>query len=433
MSDIAIKVQNLSKQYLIGEKVQPYDRMIRDLLLNFLPHRSKAKQNGNTIWALKDISFEVKKGEILGIIGRNGAGKSTLLKVLSRITEPTKGYAEIYGRVGSLLEVGTGFHPELTGRENIYLNAAILGMKRREIHKKFDAIVSFAEVEKFIDTPVKHYSSGMYIRLAFAVAAHLEPEILVVDEVLAVGDYQFQKKCFGKMGEVGKQGKTVLLVSHNMPSIINLCQHAILLSTGEKLCEGSAEEVVRTYLATTKLAAGQVHWDDLGQAPGNEVVRLQTVRILQEGIQGSTEDVDISKEVCIEMEYFVLKENAPLYSAIWLRDHMGTPVLASGNSPSVSLTSDEWYGKPHPRGSYKTICRIPGNFLNEGRYSIAAILGTVPSNTIVLEDNAVSFQVHDTGEMRKEFYGYWIGTVRPKLAWETRFLESENREMKHVG
>lgn len=271
MSEIAIRCEGLSKQYRIGER-ESY-KTLRDVITDTAagPFRRlrSAIQNGNgsstqnskletsnSIWALDDVSFEVKRGEVVGIIGRNGAGKSTLLKILSRITKPTKGHAQIHGRVGSLLEVGTGFHPELTGRENIYLNAAILGMRRAEIERKFDDIVAFAEVEKFIDTPVKRYSSGMYVRLAFAVAAHMETEILVIDEVLAVGDAQFQKKCFGKMGEVSKEGRTILFVSHDMTAIQTLCERAVLLEDGKVDGDGNAEEQVAAYLANTKLRRG---------------------------------------------------------------------------------------------------------------------------------------------------------------------------------
>jgi len=258
MSDIAIRVEGLGKRYRIGR--QERYRTLRDTLVEgaqrtvrtirgWLSRDGRRESDEQTIWALKDVSFEVKRGEVLGIIGRNGAGKSTLLKILSRVTEPTEGWAEVRGRVGSLLEVGTGFHPELTGRENIYLNGAILGMKRAEIARKFDEIVAFAEVEKFIDTPVKHYSSGMYLRLAFAVAAHLEPEILLVDEVLAVGDAAFQKKCLGKMGEVAGEGRTVLFVSHNMAAIDELCSSAICLQAGRVAKSGPTPAVVSFYLA----------------------------------------------------------------------------------------------------------------------------------------------------------------------------------------
>ncbi|MBI1883215.1 MAG: ABC transporter ATP-binding protein [Chlamydiae bacterium] len=470
MSDnIAIRVENLGKLYKIGERERYYsfrDRLTTLFTAPFRYARSVMSRNGSYpsrrrpslvldksktsrggrgspgaaplthneshIWALKDVSFEIKRGEVVGVIGRNGAGKSTLLKILSRITEPTEGGAEIHGRVRSLLEVGTGFHPELTGRENILLNGAIMGMKRVEIRRKFDEIVAFAEVGKFIDTPVKRYSSGMYVRLAFAVAAHLEPEVLLVDEVLAVGDAEFQKKCLGKMGDVAKEGRTVVIVSHNMPSIMNLCERAILLREGEVIKDGRAAEVVQAYLAVARSAGGEVTWSDVENAPGNDLVRLQAVRIFQEGIDASTADVDISKEVRIEISYWNLQENAKLYTSIWLRDQVGTVVLASGSHKSISLTEDLWYGKPRPVGSFRALCKIPANFLNEGLYSVTAIVGTGSSETQILQDYVLSFHVHDTGEMRKEFYGTWIGTVRPKLAWSTEYLPSMDPVTSHA-
>jgi lipopolysaccharide transport system ATP-binding protein len=421
-----IRVENLSKRYTLGEREAPY-RTIRETLSRavrapFGRRNSNVSSPDRTIWALKGISFEVQPGEILGIIGRNGAGKSTLLKMLSRITEPTTGRIELYGRLGSLLEVGTGFHPELTGRENVYLNGAILGMKRSEIEHRFDEIIAFAEIEKFLDTPVKHYSSGMYMRLAFAVAAYLEPEILVVDEVLAVGDSEFQKKCLGKMGEISKEGRTVLLVSHNMPSIINLCQRTILLNSGEIVAMGRPAEIVQNYLSLARSDGGEVVWSDPQQAPGNETVRLLAVRILQEGIEGPTADVDISKEVLVQITYQNLLEGSPLYSGFWLKDQMGTFVLSSGNAPSVSLTNDPWYGQPHPCGVFQSVCRIPGNFLNEGPYNISPFVGKVPNKVQILEDGILSFHVHDTGEMRKEYLGQWAGTVRPRFSWHTQSL-----------
>jgi len=252
MSDVAIRIDNVSKQYRIGKAKLRHDTL-RDQLTygvkSLFSRNGRHSPAANTIWALKDVSFEVKEGEVIGIIGRNGAGKSTLLKILSRISVPTEGRAEIYGRVGSLLEVGTGFHPELTGRENIYLNGAILGMRKKELDRKFDEIVTFAEIKKFIDTPVKFYSSGMYVRLAFAVAAHLEPEILLVDEVLAVGDAAFQKKCLGKIGQVAGEGRTVLVVSHNMAIIQKHCGRAVLLEQGRVVALGEALQVVVDYLA----------------------------------------------------------------------------------------------------------------------------------------------------------------------------------------
>lgn len=384
-----------------------------------------ANGNGheNDLWALRDVSFDVQPGEVLGVIGRNGAGKSTLLKILSRITQQTKGEVTLRGRVASLLEVGTGFHPELSGRDNIFLNGAILGMTKAEIRRKFDEIVAFAEVERFLDTPVKRYSSGMYVRLAFAVAAHLDPEILLVDEVLAVGDSDFQKKCLGKMGAIARGGRTVLLVSHNMASVVNLCQRSILLNGGKLVFDGSASEVVQHYLSMTGSDLGEVVWPDPSLAPGNDIVRLHAVRILQEGAAGATAAVDISKDVLIQITYWNLRDGARLYPAIWLRTGMGTDVLSSSNVRSINLVTDVWGERPQPPGLFQSVCRIPGNFLNEGRYRITAILGTVPSDTQVLEEDLLSLDVHDTGEMRKEYYGGWLGVVRPRLAWQTTYLE----------
>src|SRR5256714_4756262 len=272
-----ITVENVGKRYRIGQSQASYSTL-RDSLVEAVrsPFKRLARNNGPAefIWAVENVSFEVKPGEVVGLIGRNGAGKSTLLKLLSRITEPTKGRILLYGRVGSLLEVGTGFHAELTGRENIYLNGAILGMARNEIVRKFDEIVSFAEVEKFIDTPVKHYSSGMYLRLAFAVAAHLEPEILLVDEVLAVGDARFQRKCLGKMSDVAQQGRTVLFVSHNMAAVQQLTTHSVMLDSGAFIERGTAAKIVSHYLTRSTVRNTERVWPDLATAPGNDAVRL---------------------------------------------------------------------------------------------------------------------------------------------------------------
>jgi lipopolysaccharide transport system ATP-binding protein len=281
MPDIAIRVDHLSKMYLIGHARQRQDTL-RDLLVDTLkrPFKRDGKQdNPDQLWALKDVSFEVKHGEVLGIIGRNGAGKSTLLKILSRITEPTQGRAVLNGRVGSLLEVGTGFHPELTGRENIYLNGSLLGMRRVEIDKKFDEIVAFAEIEKFLETPVKRYSSGMYVRLAFAVAAHLEPEILLVDEVLAVGDIEFQKKCLGKMGEVAKFGRTVLFVSHNMNAVQRLCSKTLMLDHGGIVSFGQTDKVVSDFYTKVAAVAITNQWNDLNYLPREGTAKAQFSRI----------------------------------------------------------------------------------------------------------------------------------------------------------
>src|SRR6185369_5415883 len=274
-----IKATNVAKQYQLGSSQNSFVTL-RDTLSEVVRaqlKRLRANQNAGTVMALRDVSFEVNAGEVLGIIGRNGAGKSTLLKVLARITEPSAGRIDLYGRVASLLEVGTGFHPELTGRENIHLNAAILGMTRAEIQRRFDEIVAFSEIEDFIDTPVKRYSSGMYLRLAFAVAAHLDPEILLVDEVLAVGDARFQRKCLNKMQAIGDGGRTVLFVSHDMSAVTRLCPRTILLDGGRVLRDGSSHEVVGAYLSSDLGTTAAREWPDLTRAPGNDIVRLRAV------------------------------------------------------------------------------------------------------------------------------------------------------------
>lgn len=424
-----ISVHNLGKEYVIGGPEETYPTF-RDALVGmarapFARLQRKGQGEQATVWALKGVSFEVQAGEVVGIIGRNGAGKSTLLKLLSRITEPTTGRIEIRGRVASLLEVGTGFHPELTGRENIYLNGAILGMSRREIQRNFDEIVAFAEVEKFIDTPVKRYSSGMYLRLAFAVAAHLEPEILIVDEVLAVGDVAFQKKCMGKMDQVAKTGRTVLFVSHNLGSLVNLCPRAILLVQGQKWSEGPSGEIVNQYIAMGREDNGEKSWPDQATAPGNGKVRLHAVRIVSGG--QTTADVDIQEDVRVEIEFWNLKAGQHLCASIHVNDNMGVGVLASANYPSATLGRDEWFNQPYPEGLYRTVCTLPGNFLNEGRYSINAfVLSDVMQIEASVKD-VVSFTVHDTGTMRQEYGGTWLGVVRPKLAWQTQPLSTASR------
>lgn len=304
MSDIAIRVDNLGKRYRIGAKQERYSRFTEKVMdtltspIRRLRHLGQPTPPEETLWALKDVSFEVKRGEALGIIGRNGSGKSTLLKVLSRITEPTEGHAEIHGRVASLLEVGTGFHPELTGRENIYLNGAILGMRRGEIERRFDEIVAFAEIEKFLDTPVKRYSSGMYVRLAFAVAAHLDPDILLVDEVLAVGDTEFQKKCLGKMGDVAREGRTVLFVSHNMAAVRQLCLKGLLLNQGRVQSIGDVDLVQRDYLASTEAQTEYVDLSHYSHRSGTQQVSFEWA-LLQDRNQRSCRIFSIGDDITL--------------------------------------------------------------------------------------------------------------------------------------
>src|SRR6185503_18260307 len=319
-----IKVENLGKRYRLGARQTPYGSL-RDSLAGVVraPWKRLQRNGPNPlIWALRDVSFTIQPGEAVGIVGRNGAGKSTLLKLLSRITEPTTGLIELYGRIASLLEVGTGFHPELTGRENIYLNGAILGMTRAEIRRKFDEIVAFAEVEPFIDTPVKHFSSGMYLRLAFAVAAHLEPEILLVDEVLAVGDARFQRKCLDKMQEVGKQGRTVLFVSHNMPAVTRLCSRTILLDAGRVIGDGPSSEIVSAYLSSGLGTTAAREWPELDEAPGNDVVKLRAVRV-QSQAGTVTDAMDIRRPITIEMDYEVLKSGHVLVPNLHFHNEEG--------------------------------------------------------------------------------------------------------------
>jgi len=420
MNDIMIRAENLGKMYQIGETIR-HDT-VRDAISQFFSRtlRSGKRNNSDTIWALKDVSFEIKRGEVVGIIGRNGAGKTTLLRILSRITEPTEGYAEIHGRAGSLLEVGTGFHPELTGRENIFLNGAILGMTKREIKSKFNEIVAFAEIEKFIDTPVKRYSSGMYVRLAFAVAAHLEPEILIVDEVLAVGDTSFQKKCLNKMQDVGEQGRTVLFVSHNMPAVTRLCQRTILLNEGGIQRDGPTHQVISAYLGSAVGTSAVREWSDLRKAPGNEIVRLRAVRVKTEDGQIS-ETIDIRKPVCIQMEYEVLEAGHVLVPNYHVFNDEGIYIF---------ITTDyepEWRNKPRPVGRYISTALIPGNFLAEGTLIIGAAISTMkPVKIHFFERDAVVFQVIDSIEsdsVRGDYAGTFPGVVRPLLKWTTQFKE----------
>lgn len=434
MSDVAISAEKIGKRYHIGEHLQ--FKSLRDSIASAVssPIRALANwarqplANADTVsangdfWALKDVSFEIKHGETMGIIGRNGAGKSTILKILARITAPTEGRAQVHGRVGSLLEVGTAFHGELTGRENIFLNGAILGMRRNEIARKFDEIVAFADIDKFIDTPVKHYSSGMFMRLAFAVAAHLEPEILLVDEVLAVGDIEFQKKCLGKMGEIANQGRTVLFVTHNMVSLANLCPRSILLEGGHKIQDGPTKDVIGSYLAMQKSYQGERIWNDLQSAPGNDRLRLHAVRIFSASAVSG--DVEIDKDIEIQIDFWNLKPGANASVCIHLLDKMGVIVLSSMNTPSVNLITDEWSGAPYPVGFYRTVCTIPGNFLNEGLYSLKVLLATNVIHLDAVVTDVVSFNVLDNGAMRREYSGIWYGVVRPKLAWRTTCLKS---------
>jgi lipopolysaccharide transport system ATP-binding protein len=422
MTDYAIRVEGLSKEFRLGLATESY-KTLRDSIANLFlsrwrSNRSEEVKREDTFWALKDISLAIKAGEVVGVIGRNGAGKSTLLKILSFITEPTSGIVEIRGRISSLLEVGTGFHGELTGRENIYLNGAILGMTRVEINRKFDEIVAFAEVEKFIDTQVKHYSSGMYLRLAFAVAAHLDPEILIVDEVLAVGDANFQRKCLNKMHDASQKGRTILFVSHNMPAITSLCDRAIWLDQGQIVKDGAPQQVVSNYLSSGIVKTGVREWLDPSMAPGNEIVQLRAVRLrLSNGYTKSV--IDIREPFSIEVEYYVTKAGYVLAPNIGFDNEEGACIFVLGDQDPY------WRSRPRPVGRFISKVFIPGNFLADGTINVGA--GIITENPFVVhcdEARAISFQVIDSFEgnaARRDYTGKIPGFVRPLLKWETQF------------
>jgi len=405
-----IKVENLSKQYRIGVRQASYstlrDSITEKLRAPFDWLRRNGNHEGGAIWALRDVSFEVAPGEIVGVIGRNGAGKSTLLKILSRITEPTIGQVDIYGRVGSLLEVGTGFHPELSGRENVYLNGAILGMKRSEIDRKFDEIVAFAEIEKFIDTTVKHYSSGMYMRLAFAVAAHLEPEILLVDEVLAVGDANFQKKCLGKMREVGMEGRTVLFISHNMTALQSLCDRALWLDSGRLKDDGWKNGVVSKYLQTTASAVTEQVWNDPDTAPGNECVRMHLARLCLD-CEAETDVITVQIPLRMEFKYWNRIHGAKLNLSLHLYNLEGVCIF---NSISETDAYDV--------GLVGGTCYIPGDLLNDGIYRAMIMIVRDRSVPLYTHDDILVFEVNDV-ERESGWLGKWSGALRPKLEWKT--------------
>ena len=423
---MAVSAQGLGKCYLIGE-LQKY-KTLRDQLASAVlaPARwgraifagdSSAQESEppNKIWALKDVSFTVKKGEAVGIIGRNGAGKSTLLKILSRITEPSEGRGEIFGRVGSLLEVGTGFHPELTGRENIFLNAAILGMRKDEIKDKFDGIVNFAEIDKFIDTPVKHYSSGMYVRLAFAVAAHLEPEILLVDEVLAVGDAAFQKKCLGKMGEVAQEGRTVLFVSHNMGAVRAFCDRAILIDRGRLAMDGDTSDVISAYLSneTVREAEGEIEWEE-ATSPGGDELRLRAIRLLGPD-QKVSSIFEVDKPIKIEITYQVKQ--------VLRNFRLRIALLTSQGEIAFQTTDHNTRAEEIGPGIYKSTCVIPGYLLNIGQYFVR-VGGGIPGVKLLLRGKEyLGFQTDGAGNQGSNFPEHWPGAVCPRLEWHSEKVD----------
>lgn len=410
-----LRVEQLGKRYSIGKATGPGGSLreqIEEVLRTprrLLSRSSSRKEPDPTIWALREVSFEVQPGEILGIIGKNGAGKSTLLKILSRITAPTTGTADIYGRVGSLLEVGTGFHADLTGRENLYLNGSILGMQRREIDRKFEEIVEFAEIGPFIDTPVKRYSSGMYLRLAFAVAAHLEPEILIVDEVLAVGDFGFQKKCLGKMSEVAREGRTILFVSHNLVALRSLCYRGLLLDQGEVVTMGTIDAAVQAYLQQHSTTRHE--WVAPEEKGDTSAVRLLAVRLR------STPPVDpqrltVEDPFSIEVDYRSNLPDALLQVSLVLDNLEGICVFNARSQP-----------KRFPSGLIRQCCQIPANLLNDGSYTLRVVLIQDTNVGLIDRPNLLQFEVHDV-ERQGTWYGKWSGVVRPQLEWANRVVSS---------
>ena len=410
MSTVVIDAEGLGKSYHRGALQQ--STLLRDHLSRMLrsPLSVFQRPRDETFWALENVSLELREGEVLGLIGRNGAGKTTLLKILSRITKPTTGWAEIRGRVGSLLEVGTGFHPELTGRENTFLSGAILGMGKTEIKRKFDEIVAFAELEKFIDTPVKHYSSGMYVRLAFAVAAHLEPEILFVDEVLAVGDAAFQKKCLGKMGNVSREGRTIVFVSHNMTALQRLCTRVVWLNGGQVIETGDAKMVIDHYLQKNAVANLESVWDDNPTAPGNDRVRLRSVRILPKADAG--EPITVHTPLQMEFTYFNYVPDTVLNVSMILNNLEEVCVFASASD-----------FEPRPQGVIRHTVEIPGNFLNVGSYYVNMLIVKDASTGILFQNNVAAFEVVE-GQVVGNWYGRLPGAVRPQLKWLSEVIET---------
>jgi lipopolysaccharide transport system ATP-binding protein len=415
MSNWAIRVDRLGKRYRLGVPAVRY-QTLRDTISGAFSRLNMLKMDGvgiETIWALRDISFEVEQGKVLGIIGRNGAGKSTLLKILSRVTDPTEGTADIRGRVGSLLEVGTGFHPELTGRENISLNGAILGMKRAEIESRFDEIVQFAEVDQFIDTPVKRYSSGMYLRLAFAVAAHLEPEILVVDEVLAVGDAEFQRKCLGKMSDVARQGRTVLFVSHNMSAVLRLTEESLVIEKGHLAMRAPSAQAVDYYLSRGFSQEGQRTWHEDEIPHDAEPFRPLSIRVRNQS--GQVADTVRSLEpFTIEVTYTLTAPVTGLRVGIYLLSTRGEYILTSFDTDQPGL-----YEKYSTRvaGSYTSLCTIPADLLNEGRYVIAVNASSFRIKRYFQDEQALTFNVDAAGAPGTHWPEPRLGPVRPRLAW----------------
>jgi len=412
-----ITAENISKKYIIDHKQKSSGpSTIRDVFSESFDKMfsSKKKQSKfdetEEFWALKDVNFTIDQGDRIGIVGHNGAGKSTLLKILSRITEPSTGQIKIDGRIASLLEVGTGFHPELTGRENIFLNGAILGMAKSEIKQSFDTIVDFAGVEKFLDTPVKRYSSGMYVRLGFAIAAHLNPEILIVDEVLAVGDTEFQKKCLGKMRDVSESGRTLIFVSHNLTAIQALCNKAFYFEKGRLIDQGETTHIVTNYLSKVSHKTLERHWDSVDSAPGNDQVRIKSFRLLAD-YQDNLIHIDVRTPMNFQFEFWNMEEGANLNLSMHLYTFTGECIFNVG-------TTSQQFGKGLVTGT----CEIPGHFLNDGSYVVSMMIVKDTSTVLYNMEEALIFDIEDYRE-NVTWYGKWPGYIRPNLNFSIRQTE----------
>ena len=417
-----IQVENLSKQYRLGnvgtgtvkDDLKRWWYRVRgkeDPFLRIGDTNDRSTRAGSDyVWALRDIHFAVQPGEVLGIIGRNGAGKSTLLKILSRVTEPTTGRIAMNGRVASLLEIGTGFHPDLTGRENIYLNGAILGMRKKEIDRKLDEIIAFAGVERYIDTPVKRYSSGMHVRLGFAVAAHLEPEILIVDEVLAVGDAEFQKKCLGKMKDVStNEGRTVLFVSHNMTAVKNLCDTALILQNGTLTAQGEAATMVLQYETMEGVGRSIISFDNPAQAPGNSKVRMKKFEV--KAADGS-QPIYITTPVMVEFEFWNYQTEAPLNLSLHVLNHVEECVFATTTEPRLLK-----------QGVQQAICHIPPHLLNDNTYRLRMMIVEGGNTPLIYFEDAVTLEVLEN-RTKTNWHGKYPGAVRPSLAFQIIGMEN---------
>jgi lipopolysaccharide transport system ATP-binding protein len=410
-----ITVENISKQYIIDHQKGKGANTLRDVITENLRSLFGGKKEQDKItheefWALRDVSFSIEQGDRVGIVGHNGAGKSTMLKILSKIIEPTTGTVRIRGRVASLLEVGTGFHPELTGRENIYLNGSLLGMTRSEIRSQFDEIVAFAGVEKFLDTPVKRYSSGMYVRLGFAISAHLNPEIMIVDEVLAVGDAEFQKKSLGKMRDNSASGRTIIFVSHNLTAVQALCNKTLYFEKGRLIEQGETNQVIASYLSKVSKIRLARHWDIPDEAPGNDLVRVRRIELIPE-YQDELTHIDVRTPMTVQFEFWNMMDRANLNLSLHLYSLTGECIFNIGTR-----------SQPYGPGLIVGECTIPGYFLNDGSYTISVMIVKDTVTPLYVMEEGITFDVEDYRE-GIAWYGKWPGYVRPQFPFHTKMLE----------